>query len=331
MKEYYARLYLNDNASEEEVKRAHKKLVKKFHPDKNIDNNEFVEEFKIIQDAYEKLIAHFIGQPIKPEYKKNTPPTPPDNFTSPDKEETSTDFSKNDPENHVGDFSYEIGEYYYSQTVGKGFAIHVADGIYLIIKLSLTNITKKTQLIEDTMFKLIDNENYQFETSINGTNGLLMSRTKTFGVYAKDCHPDIPTNGYVVFEVPKTTDYSLVLASGWQTKTIPLVNIKTLIETDNQKEEIKTKETINQTSKEQSPFGVASIEPEKGTTKFNCGICKKPFYADRTKNDVVICPYCKAKNTIPKTKETKKGCAGIIALIIIFGSSLFSLYFLIVR
>lgn len=60
MKEYYSRLFLKDGASKEEVKIAYRKLVKKFHPDKNLENvNEFSEEFKIIQEAYEKLMNYF--------------------------------------------------------------------------------------------------------------------------------------------------------------------------------------------------------------------------------------------------------------------------------
>ena len=56
MKEYYQRLFLNDGASIDEVKKAYRKLVKKFHPDKNQESNEYTEEFKLIQDAYEKLV-----------------------------------------------------------------------------------------------------------------------------------------------------------------------------------------------------------------------------------------------------------------------------------
>lgn len=59
MKEYYSRLFLKDGSSIEEVKKAHRKLVKKFHPDKNETSNEFTEEFKLIQEAYEKLMDYF--------------------------------------------------------------------------------------------------------------------------------------------------------------------------------------------------------------------------------------------------------------------------------
>ena len=58
MKEYYSRLFLQDGSSLEEVKKAYRKLVKKFHPDKNQESNEYTEEFKLIQEAYEKLVNY---------------------------------------------------------------------------------------------------------------------------------------------------------------------------------------------------------------------------------------------------------------------------------
>jgi DNA-directed RNA polymerase subunit RPC12/RpoP len=321
VREYFARLYLNDNSSEKEVKHAYKKLAKKFHPDKNIDNNEFEEEFKLIQEAYDKLIAHFAGQPFKTEPKKQNTPPPDDNSASTYKKEKSTNFAKDDKEKNVGNFSFDVEEYFYSKSVGKGFAKQTADGIYLVIKLSLTNITKKTEIIEDSMFKLIDSKNYQFETSIDGTNALLLSQTKTYGVYDKDCHPGIPTTGFIVFEVPKTAYYSLVLTSNWQTKTIPLLNFKMQIETTELKE--KTKWPANETFKEKPTVKVASVHPESGLTKYNCGICKKIFYADSTKNEAVICPHCKSKNSLPKVQLKKGGCLGAFTLIIILGVTLF--------
>ena len=63
MQEYYHQLYLKEGASEEDVKNAYRKLAKKFHPDKNRDDNEFEEEFKIIQNAYEKLCEYFTNNP----------------------------------------------------------------------------------------------------------------------------------------------------------------------------------------------------------------------------------------------------------------------------
>ena len=55
MKDYYKILGLNKNATEDEIKKAYRKLAKKWHPDKNRDNPKAEEKFKEIQEAYETL------------------------------------------------------------------------------------------------------------------------------------------------------------------------------------------------------------------------------------------------------------------------------------
>ena len=53
---YYKVLDLQRNASEDEIKKAYKKLAVKWHPDKNPDNKEEAEnKFKEISEAYEIL------------------------------------------------------------------------------------------------------------------------------------------------------------------------------------------------------------------------------------------------------------------------------------
>lgn len=57
MKNYYSILGLQQNASDDEIKKAYKKLASKYHPDKNLDNvEEANKKFKEIKDAYDFLI-----------------------------------------------------------------------------------------------------------------------------------------------------------------------------------------------------------------------------------------------------------------------------------
>lgn len=61
MKNPYEILEINKNATESEIKQAYKKLVKKYHPDKFIDNplRELAEEkLKEINDAYNFLMSN---------------------------------------------------------------------------------------------------------------------------------------------------------------------------------------------------------------------------------------------------------------------------------
>src|SRR3989442_14163656 len=55
-RDYYEVLGLGRNASEEEVKRAYRKLAVQFHPDKNPDDPHAEEKFKELGEAYDVLM-----------------------------------------------------------------------------------------------------------------------------------------------------------------------------------------------------------------------------------------------------------------------------------
>src|SRR5436309_4421099 len=54
-RDYYTVLGLNRDASEEDIKKAYRKLAMKFHPDRNPDDKGAEEKFKEAKEAYEIL------------------------------------------------------------------------------------------------------------------------------------------------------------------------------------------------------------------------------------------------------------------------------------
>ncbi|MCL4170390.1 UNVERIFIED_CONTAM: hypothetical protein GTU68_011396, partial [Idotea baltica] len=56
-KDYYTALGIERDASQDEIKRAYRKLVRKYHPDVNTGNGatEAEEKFKEVGEAYEVL------------------------------------------------------------------------------------------------------------------------------------------------------------------------------------------------------------------------------------------------------------------------------------
>src|SRR5688572_15905145 len=54
-RDYYEILGVKRSASADDIKKAHRKLVRKYHPDVNKNNKEAEDKFKEVQEAYDVL------------------------------------------------------------------------------------------------------------------------------------------------------------------------------------------------------------------------------------------------------------------------------------
>ena len=61
-RDYYEVLGLQKGASEEEIKKAFRKMAMKYHPDKNPGDKEAEEKFKEVNEAYSVLSDPQIGR-----------------------------------------------------------------------------------------------------------------------------------------------------------------------------------------------------------------------------------------------------------------------------
>lgn len=119
----------------------------------------------------------------------------------------------------IGNFAYIVNDFSFRKSVGDEFMRETADGIYLLVDLSLVNVDDESHTLDGSLFSITDLNGRKYEYSTNGSTALEMSGYKT--LFLKQCQPNIPTRGVLIFEVPKKDKYYIHLAGGfWSSKSI---------------------------------------------------------------------------------------------------------------
>ncbi|KFF24887.1 J domain-containing protein [Chryseobacterium vrystaatense] len=148
MKDYYYFLGISPDASEEDIKKAYRKLSLKYHPDKNDNDDFFAARFREIQEAYEILSDS--GR--RRTYDQNL-------------------------ENHQKSFRYNIPPSIKTFTANK---IHAKKGEEIIINWQTSNADVVKVLpfglekpFGERIFKITEFKDGKFQILLHATNSLL--------------------------------------------------------------------------------------------------------------------------------------------------------------
>lgn len=143
---------------------------------------------------------------------------PNDNISSSNEDDNKPIYTKIGDQIEVGNFSYLVNNAKFAKTIGDDFAKETADGIFLIISVTFRNNDNEEHTLDNSFFKLTDENGTKFDSSTEGETALEMSGQET--LFLKQCNPHITKSGLLIFEVPEKKVYDLHLSGGfWSGKT----------------------------------------------------------------------------------------------------------------
>lgn len=114
----------------------------------------------------------------------------------------------------VGKFMYTINGVKFAKRLGNSVVNETADGIFLLVDMTILNNDSETRMLDDSLFKIKDAAGTEYEPASRAATTLEMSGGKA--IMFKQCQPKIPTKGVLVFEVPaQGQPYFLELSGGY--------------------------------------------------------------------------------------------------------------------
>lgn len=122
----------------------------------------------------------------------------------------------------IGHFVYTVQGVSFRKSVGDEFSEEIADGIYMLVNVSIKNISKETHILDGSLFAVTDKEGTKYEFSREVSTALEMSGKKT--LFLKECQPNITTKGLLVFEVPQKGEYYLhLIGNFWGEQSVKVL------------------------------------------------------------------------------------------------------------
>ena len=112
---------------------------------------------------------------------------------------------------NVGSLTYKVERVKFKKFIGGLYTLNKADGVFVIITLTVTNKSHKEISIDNSYFKLTDESGAEYEYSPDGTASLELSQFPGETFMGMSLNPNVAKKGKVVFEVPsKKKNYKLV-------------------------------------------------------------------------------------------------------------------------
>lgn len=122
----------------------------------------------------------------------------------------------------IGYFIYTVQNVSFIKTIGNKYIEDTADGIYMLVTLTIKNISDETRTLDGSLFAVTDKNGAKYEFSTDASTTLEMSGKKT--LFLKECQPNITTKGVLVFEVPEKAEYYLhLIGSFWGVNSVKVL------------------------------------------------------------------------------------------------------------
>ena len=121
---------------------------------------------------------------------------------------------------YVGKLKYQVNKVEFTKKIENLLTSKLADGIYLIVYLTVINNSRESVSLMSSKFKVLDSENNEFETSQDAISILFLNE-KDKAFILKDIPPKIPKELIIPFEVPSSNDVYKLKVSGsfWSDET----------------------------------------------------------------------------------------------------------------
>ncbi|EKT3967012.1 DUF4352 domain-containing protein [Flavobacterium psychrophilum] len=112
---------------------------------------------------------------------------------------------------NIGSLTYKVERVKFKKFIGGLYTLNKADGVFVIITLTVTNKSHKEINIDNSYFKLTDESGAEYGYSPDGTASLELSEFPGETFMGMSLNPNVAKKGKVVFEVPsKNKNYKLV-------------------------------------------------------------------------------------------------------------------------